>query len=270
MYCHKCGTQLEIEAQFCHKCGTKAFYEETEPSTTDSTEEATAKKSNLVIKENSKDESTLEREPPTERKTTKVIEWWKTCSKTKKIFIVIGALLIGGLVLYALVAFLREFGYLLFGAAVIGGFILTLTTGSEKEKIETRKTIIHMVVGIVVIGLVVAVIVLKPDFISNIIQPGANVRNAYLTQYSENVTIGDAFEGFFENGKWSTHKTDDYSYVLFDGSCEYLGQKSDVRVRFKITGENFVVDSMDINGQPQGDLVLYALMSAVYDDIGVQ
>jgi len=278
MFCHKCGTQLEIEAQFCHKCGTKAICEDDNPPISSGAEETAIKEAAPSIGEEHSehinqiptDDTAPKKEPYTESKSSKFIKWWKSCSKPKKVLVVMGAILISGLVLYALVAFLREFGYLLFGAAVIGGFIITLATGSEKEKIETRKAIVQMVVVFVAIILIACVVVMKPDFISNIFRPGANVRNAYLTQYSESVTIGDAFEDFFENGKWSTHKTDDYSYVLFDGSCEYLGQKSDVRVRFKITGENFVVDSMDINGQPQGDLVLYALISAVYDDVGVQ
>ena len=86
-------------------------------------------------------------------------------------------------------AFLREFGYLLFGIAVIGGFILTITTGSEKEKIETRKTIVKTVIGLGIAIVIAFVVVLKADFTANIFQPGANVRNAYLTQYSETVTV---------------------------------------------------------------------------------
>lgn len=99
-----------------------------------------------------------------------------------------------------------------------------------------------------------------------IAKPGASVRGAYLSQYSENVTIEDAFDNFFDNGKWSTYKAEGYSYVVFTGSCEYMDDKADVRVTFKITGENFIVDSLDINGQEQNDLMLYGLLSAVYDD----
>lgn len=116
---------------------------------------------------------------------------------------------------------------------------------------------------IIVIALVV---VLKPDFVSNIFQPGANVRNAYLTQYSETVTVEDAFDDFFDNGKWGTYKENDYSYVTFTGACEYLGERADVKITFKITGENFLVERLDVNGTTQNDLMLYALLAKVYED----
>lgn len=175
-------------------------------------------------------------------------------------------LLAGGFALYLLVAFLREFGYLLFGIAVIGGFILTITTGSEKEKIETRKTIVKTVIGLGIAIIIAFVVVLKPDFTANIFQPGANVRNAYLTQYSETVTVEDAFDNFFDNRKWGTYKENDYSYVTFIGACEYLGERADVKITFKITGENFLVERLDVNGTTQNDLMLYGLLTKVYED----
>ena len=55
------------------------------------------------------------------------------------------------------------------------------------------------------------------------------------------------------------------SYVAFNGVCEYLGEKVDARVIFKITGENFVIDQLDINGVEQNDLILYALLAKVYE-----
>lgn len=129
-----------------------------------------------------------------------------------------------------------------------------------------RKTVIKMVVGFVAIIAVVLFIYSKPDFISNIIQPGAGVRNAYLTQYSETITIEEAFDDFFDNSKWSTYKEGGYSYVAFTGVCEYLEKRSDIKIIFKLTGENFVVDSLDINGITQNDFILYGLLSKIYED----
>lgn len=57
-----------------------------------------------------------------------------------------------------------------------------------------------------------------------------------------------------------------YSYVVFTGSCEYMGERTDIKITFKITGENFVVDGLDINGGSQDNLILYAMLSAVYED----
>lgn len=94
--------------------------------------------------------------------------------------------------------------------------------------------------------------------------PGIEVRDAYLTQYSDTVTIGDAFDHFFSDGKWSKYKEDDYSYVAFRGKCLYLGEKADVKITFQITGDNFRVNSLDINGVNQGYIMTWAFLSAVY------
>lgn len=287
MFCYKCGAQIAESAAFCHKCGTKAVYADTsqhpmdtpepiaEPqqasitspgsSITEDTQQSSSNEPTLELEsdipnQTSKDEITHEKEP------SKFKKWWDVASNPKKILAVLGGLLAGGFALYLLVAFLREFGYLLFGIAVIGGFILTITTGSEKEKIETRKTIVKTVIGLGIAIVIAFVVVLKPDFIANIFQPGANVRNAYLTQYSETVTVEDAFDNFFDNGKWSTYKENDYSYVTFTGACEYLGERADVKITFKITGENFLVERLDVNGTTQNDLMLYGLLAKVYEE----
>lgn len=149
---------------------------------------------------------------------------------------------------------------------MIGGFIITLTTGSEKEKIETRKAIAQMVVGLGIVIVISLVVVLKPDIVSNIFQPGATVRNAYLTQYSETVTIEDAFDNFFSNEKWNTYESEGYSYVVFTGVCEYMEEPADVRIVFKVTGEKIRIDSLDINGEEQNDLLLSLMLAKIYEE----
>ena len=102
--------------------------------------------------------------------------------------------------------------------------------------------------------------------ISRLFQPGVEVRSAYLTQYSDKVTIEEAFDNFFDNGKWSKYEEAGYTYVVFTGVCEYAGERADVKITFKITGENFIVDSLDLNGRSQNDFMLYMLLTAVYED----
>ena len=54
--------------------------------------------------------------------------------------------------------------------------------------------------------------------------------------------------------------------MVFIGNGEYLGSRADIRLTFKLTGENFRVDSLDINGVTQEDLILYALLANVYEE----
>ena len=185
MFCYKCGAQIAEGAVFCMKCGTKAIYDATDPQSVDAPalDSGNDQQQTVIVpgyNTGQRKRTVTFGQPdeafglPTqetldenaEHKLSKFKIWWNNCSTAKKALTVVAALLIGVVVLYALVSFLREFGYLLFGIAVIGGFILTLTTGSEKEKIETRKTIVKLVVGLALIIVIALVVVLKPDFVS--------------------------------------------------------------------------------------------------------
>lgn len=117
--------------------------------------------------------------------------------------------------------------------------------------------------------LIMAAIVLdyvSPGSLQSMAVPGIEVRTAYLSEYSTQVTIEEAFENFFDNCKWAKYDSGAYTYVAFTGTCKYLGERVDIRIVFKITGENFIVDSLDINGRTQNDLILYGVLSAVYED----
>jgi len=117
--------------------------------------------------------------------------------------------------------------------------------------------------------LLIAAITLEyaaPGSLKHIMTPGAEVRGAYLAQYSKTITIEDAFKNFFGNRKWSTYKEAGDSYVVFSGTCEFMGEKVHVKITFKILSEQFVVDSLEVDGQKQNDLILFSLLSAVYED----
>lgn len=272
MFCHMCGTKISEGATFCHNCGTKVDCEHTESQDSDNIKEEmpfsesdSESRQEKCPDQMAADESACEKDSSIEKNESKFDKWWSSCSKAKKTLVVLGALPVGVIVLYAVIAFLKKFGYLLFGIAIVAGFIITLTIGSKEEKMEARKTIIELVVGFAAVCIIAIIIVTKADFFADIIHPGAGVRNAYLSQYSETVTIEDAFSDYFENGKWDTYKESGYSYVIFNGVCEYLGERADIRITFKITGENFIVDNLEINGQTQNNLILASLLSAVYE-----
>ena len=103
--------------------------------------------------------------------------------------------------------------------------------------------------------------------ISQITTPGAEVRSAYLSQYSNTITIERAFENFFGNRKWSTYNAEGNEYVVFNGTCEIGGEKANVKITFRIFGEQFRTDNLEINGQLQNNFMLFSLLTAVYGDI---
>lgn len=131
------------------------------------------------------------------------------------------------IVLLIIIAVVWKFRSIIAVVLLAVGVIGALTMGTKEEKAETRRDMLKILVGIVIFTAIILIIVLRPDFLSNVIQPGAEVRNAYLPQYSEDVTVEDALEEYFDNGKWDTYKEGGYSYVTFTGTCNYLGEKTD-------------------------------------------
>jgi len=134
---------------------------------------------------------------------------------------------------------------------------------TERQRKAVKFVVSFAVAVLVIIGSFENAV---PGGLQYIMNPGMEVRQACLSQYSESVTIEEAFENFFDNRKWSEYEADGYSYVAFTGACEYQGERADVRVTFKITGEQFVVDSLDINGSMQDDFTLYILLKKVYEN----
>lgn len=133
---------------------------------------------------------------------------------------------------------------------------------------EGQRKAVAIVSAAASVLIVVAIVLdyISPGSLQSMAVPGIEVRSAYLSQYSKKVTIEEAFENFFDNGKWTKYDSEGYTYVVFTGTCIYLGEWVDVRVVFKLTGKNFIVDSLDINGRTQSDFTLSALLSAVYED----
>lgn len=250
MFCHKCGTQIPEDAGFCHKCGTKVVYENEQAWTTKSpqgtyygpgggsTDDGFAQGSEWVSFDEK--EPSAKHEPPGSKSPQ------SNGPNAKKVLIVIAAVLTSAIVLYLLIPFFREFWPILIGILLIAGLIASMFSGSKEEKIEARKTAVKLIGGVVVIIVVALVLAKNPDIVSdvyNIVQPGASVRGAYLTQYSDTVTIEEAFDNYFDNGKWSTYKSEGYSYVVFTGVCEYAGEDADIRITFELTGETLSLRS---------------------------
>lgn len=96
-------------------------------------------------------------------------------------------------------------------------------------------------------------------------KPGGYVRDAYLESYSKLITVEEAFDSFFDKGKWKEYKEDGDQYVVFTGECYYLDKEVDVKIRFRIKGDYFYFVNMEMNGQPQADIVSEALLDKVYE-----
>lgn len=257
IFCHHCGANIGEDADFCHICGTKVAHEEQQPQASGATG-----KEPPVGEPSATDPP---RETPGSQEPSKFKVWWDSANGFMKVLAALGILVAAGIIIWLVVSFLREFGYLLLGVLVAVAIIITLLTGTKEDKAEVRQFVLKGVIGLVFVVVIAVFVVMNPNLFMNFVQPGYAVRGAYLSQYSEDVTVEDAFNSYFDNPQWSTYEEGGYSYVAFTGGCEYMGEKVDIRLTFQITGEQFRIERLDVNGIEQSDFILYALLESVYD-----
>lgn len=198
--------------------------------------------------------------------------WWQDLTGLKKALIIIGTVAAVILVLALLGSNLFKAGLILIGLVLAIGFIVAIFTGSKEEKSIARRAIMGIVSIVVEIAIFGGIIfafnngTLDEGIILDIIKPGYTVRDSHFSQYSDRVTIEEAFDNYFSNGKWSTYKSEGYKYVVFTGSCMFADEPADARIVFKITGQQFRADSLEINGVDMGALMLASLLDDVYEE----
>ena len=122
----------------------------------------------------------------------------------------------------------------------------------------------------VLVATIIIVVSIKsgaPGGIEYLMTPGSEVRMAYLTEYSDAVTIEKAFHNFFGNPKWSTYKESGDSYVVFTGRASGdEGKKVYVKITFKVAGEKFGIDRLEVDGQTMPPFHMHVLLSKVYEE----
>ncbi|MBD5098632.1 MAG: hypothetical protein HDT35_03620 [Clostridiales bacterium] len=90
------------------------------------------------------------------------------------------------------------------------------------------------------------------------------IANSYLTQYSETVTVGEAFEAFFGDPKWESYKAGAQEYVDFTGKCTYMGENATMRITFAVFDDTFNVSNIAVNGIDMSALLWPGFLEAIY------
>ena len=102
---------------------------------------------------------------------------------------------------------------------------------------------------IISVVLIIAAAAYSMAVLSPALDDTAKVRNAYLSQYSTTVTVGDAFDNFFGSPKVEGVRGRYAGASRFSGNCTYSGEQVQVRIVFGIYGDTFQADSVQINGK---------------------
>jgi RNA polymerase subunit RPABC4/transcription elongation factor Spt4 len=96
----------------------------------------------------------------------------------------------------------------------------------------------------------------------------AQVRNGHLLLYSMDVSVGEAFDNFFDNGSWSAYRSDGNTYVVFTGRYTFWGDRYEAKITFRTrtTSDWFTPYSLELNGVEQSDIMMISLLTLVYFD----
>ncbi len=93
-----------------------------------------------------------------------------------------------------------------------------------------------------------------------------NISTSYLTQYSEEITIGDAFNNFFSDPEWVGYEQGAQKLVDFKGTCTYDGEPATMIITFIHNEDSFFVDKIKINGQEMLPITYDGILSAIYEN----
>ena len=182
MFCHRCGSKIDEGATFCPFCGTKIENDQGQWEGPPNTKAHQKPPQPPVgsAPAGSSPPSSNSNEPP-----SKFELWWTHAQMVEKVFFVLGI----AVAVILVIVLLMNLWELLVAALVIAGVIFAFVTGSKEDRSEIRRFILKGAAVIVAITVIAIVVITNQDFFLNLIQPGMGVRTAYLTQYSEDVTV---------------------------------------------------------------------------------
>lgn len=195
------------------------------------------------------------------------IEWHEKSFKKNKEFTI--GLIIAEVVLvvFLLVKAWEVLVGILIIAAVVLPFIMKHDFTDEDR--ENSKGVIKGFAKLAVFVIIAMVIIFNWNSISSIWKPGAVVRNAYFPTFSEEITIGDAFENVFTDCKWSEYTYNGNEYVSFSGKFkDDSGTVATYRFDFLVRGDSSTIDSIYCDGVDVSWTEL-VLLTAIYQRNGV-
>lgn len=240
MVCNNCGSELEDGVKYCSKCGADVEVE------------------NIIKDEAHNSSNKSDEEGKSEKAVNKLIDkigeflgWFielheKLFEKNKVAAI---AIIIAEAALILWLLF--KTWEILICILVILGIVLPFIMKhdfTDKDRQNSKEIIIGFAKLMAAVILVV-VIALNWNSISSIWNPGAVVRNAYFTSYSDEITIGEAFENVFTDCKWSKYTYNGNKYVRFTGKFkDDDGNITTYQFNFLVLGDSATIDSIYIDG----------------------
>lgn len=93
-----------------------------------------------------------------------------------------------------------------------------------------------------------------------------NISTSYLSQYSSNITIGEAFNNFFGDPKWKSYDQGIEKYVDFQGKITFDNEPATATVTFWLSDEQFIVERIKINNSELLPVEIDEFLQVVYEE----
>jgi hypothetical protein len=93
-----------------------------------------------------------------------------------------------------------------------------------------------------------------------------NISSSYLSEYSSEVTIGDAFKNFFGDPKWKSYEQGIQKFVDFQGGLMLDNEPAVAVITFSVSGEKFKVESAKIDNEELNPLDLESFFQTIYSE----
>lgn len=220
------------------------------------------------VQESPEGSENLNKEPQSKilKAFEKFIEWHDKSFEKNKILTIILIVVEGIFALWLL----YKAWEVIFGIAMIVIIVCPFiakqdfTDEDRRNSIEFVKKFAKMIVFVIIL----VVIVLNWSSISSIWRPEAVVRDAYFVNYSDEITIGEAFENVFTDCKWSKYTYNGNKYVRFTGKFIEDDVKATYQFNFLVLGDSATIDSIYIDGVDVSGMET-TLLVGIYNRNGV-
>lgn len=86
-------------------------------------------------------------------------------------------------------------------------------------------------------------------------------------EMDSSITVGTAFDRFFNNPKWIIGLNDS-NKVTFYGGCTYLGKQAEAQIEFRVnkSESSFVVESISVNNEQFSDWFGNLFLAKIVED----
>lgn len=94
-----------------------------------------------------------------------------------------------------------------------------------------------------------------------------NISASYLTAFSDTETVGEAFDDFFDNPKWTSYSQGAQEYVDFSGGCVY-GDNDNAKmiITFALNNNSFEVTKITVDGKEMPIILHHEILETIYEE----